>query len=187
MKLLNPLRRNICHLCCVDFFQFFLFCNSCNIEVFPTFIHPAFARILVVAVVEDVSRSVYWLIPANGGVSYSLPLFTSQVNGLVLLVIGGRSNAYCAFLTGLQYSVLPLNGRATSLTYAGHFLAFQVLLLELHIALEIYVVSFSNAKVVGSFRMARLNMFRRWSLKFLQPDIHRQPVVNFSEVLLFTE
>ena len=32
---------------------------------------------------------------------------------------------------------------------------------ELHIALEIYVVPFSNAKVVGSFRMARLNMFRR--------------------------
>ena len=33
--------------------------------------------------------------------------------------------------------------------------------LELHIALEIFVVPFSNAKVVGSFRMARLNMFRR--------------------------
>ena len=32
---------------------------------------------------------------------------------------------------------------------------------ELHIALEIYVVPFSYAKVVGSFRMARLNMFRR--------------------------
>ena len=32
---------------------------------------------------------------------------------------------------------------------------------ELHIALEIYVVPFSNAKVVGSFRMARLNMFLR--------------------------
>jgi hypothetical protein len=27
--------------------------------------------------------------------------------------------------------------------------------------LAIYVVPFSNAKVVGSFRMARLNMFRR--------------------------
>jgi hypothetical protein len=40
-------------------------------------------------------------------------------------------------------------------------LCFQVLPLELHIALEIYVVPFSNAKVVGSFRMARLNMFRR--------------------------
>ena len=32
-----------------------------------------------------------------------------------------------------------------------------------HIALEIYVVPFINAKVVGSFRMARLNMFRRTS------------------------
>jgi hypothetical protein len=66
-------------------------------------------------------------------------------------------------------------------------LGFHFPLKNCHIALEIYVVPFSNAKVVGSFRMARLNMFRRWSLKFLQPDIHRQPVVNFSEVLLITE
>jgi hypothetical protein len=40
---------------------------------------------------------------------------------------------------------------------------------ELHIALEIYVVPFSNAKVVGSFRMARLNMFRRKVLLKISP------------------
>ena len=40
-------------------------------------------------------------------------------------------------------------------------LGFHFPLKNCHIALEIYVVPFSNAKVVGSFRMARLNMFRR--------------------------
>ena len=44
-------------------------------------------------------------------------------------------------------------------------LGFLVLLRIGHIALEIYVVPFSNAKIVGSFRMARLNMFRRTSAK----------------------
>ena len=83
-----------------------------------------------------------------------------RLNGLVLLVIGGRSNAYCAFLAGLQYGATAQWLRCI-VHLCRSFLGFQVLLLELHIALEIYVVPFSNAKVVGSFRMARLNMFRR--------------------------
>ena len=83
-----------------------------------------------------------------------------RLNGFVLLVIGGRSNACCAFVSGLQYSVLPLNGCAASFTCAGHFLAFTSCFWITY-CLQIYVVPFSNAKVVGSFRMARLNMFRR--------------------------
>ena len=57
---------------------------------------------------------------------YRTPCLCSlrRLNGLVLLLIGGRSNACCAFLTGLQYSVLPLHGCAASFTCAGHFLAF---------------------------------------------------------------
>ena len=67
-----------------------------------------------------------WLIPANGRVSNMVAYFSRRrLNGLVLLVIGGRSNACCAFLAGLQYSVLPLIGCATSFTCAGHFLAFM--------------------------------------------------------------
>ena len=49
---------------------------------------------------------------------------------------------------------------AALFTIAACFLAFNYAL-EYLFALEIYVVPFSNAKVVGSFRMARLNMFRR--------------------------
>ena len=81
----------------------------------------------------------------------------------------------CGFGSAKDYALCPL-GAACLGSYCLSFEAsplpypllpdlcpscFQVLPLELHIALEIYVVPFSNAKVVGSFRMARLNMFRR--------------------------
>ena len=60
---------------------------------------------------------------------------------------------------------------------------------ELLTRLAIYVVPFSNAKVVGSFRMARLNMFRRWSgaAKNFSSLRTSREVVYFAEVLLFTE
>ena len=52
-----------------------------------------------------------------------------------------------------------------------------------HIALEIFVVPFSNAKVVGSFRMARLKRVPALKLK-ISPVFQ---IVNFAEVLLITE
>ena len=143
------------------FFIAFLFCNSCNIVAVSTCIHPAFARkfrlwqlwkmFLVLTI---------WLIPANGGVSYSLPLFPSLVNGLVLLVIGGRTMPTVPFSrawstrcyrssVALHRSLVPviswLSRPVPWITYC----------------LGDFVVPFSNAKVVGSFRMARLNVFRR--------------------------
>lgn len=127
MKLLNPLRRNRCHLCCVEFFIM-----SILFYCFPQYrghshilAYRLCPQIQVVAVVEDVSCSNY-MAYSGERVSIELPSLCSprRFNGLVLLVIGGRSNACCAFLTGLQYSVLPLNGCAASFTCAGHFLAF---------------------------------------------------------------
>ena len=107
------------------------------------------------------SFCLYGLFRRTGEYRKRQPIFSRRrFNGLVLLVIGGRSNAYCACPTGLQYSVLPLNGCAASFTCAGHFLAFTSCFWITY-CLQIYVVPFSNAKVVGSFRMARLNMFRR--------------------------
>ena len=106
-----------------------------------------------------------------------------RLNGLVLLVIGGRSNAYCAFsracstrcyrsMVALHRSLVPviswLSSPAPWITYC----------------LGDFVVPFSNAKVVGSFRMARLNMFRRKVLLKISPALQ---VVNFAEVLLITE
>ena len=81
---------------------------------------------MVVAEVEDVSCSNY-MAYSGERVSIELPSLCSprRLNGLVLLVIGGKFNAYCAFLAGLQYSVLPLIGCAASFTCAGHFLAFK--------------------------------------------------------------
>ena len=128
MKLLNPLRRNRCHLCCVDFFLiallfycfpqyrgiFHIFClllspvNTCCCSCgrcFLFLLYGLFRR-------TDEYRTLCLCSPC-------------RFNGLVLLVIGGRSNACCAVLTGLQYSVLPLNGCAASFTCAGHFLAFM--------------------------------------------------------------
>ena len=62
---------------------------------------------------------------------------------------------------GLARRALPLMQVARCSLLLLVLLGFLVLLRIGHIALEIYVVPFSNAKVVGSFRMARLNMFRR--------------------------
>ena len=58
---------------------------------------------------------------------------------------------------------------AALFTFAACFLAFNYAS-EYLFALEIYVVPFSNAKVVGSFRMARLNMFRRGTENFSSPS-----------------
>jgi hypothetical protein len=74
---------------------------------------------------------------------------------------GVPSKLHAPPLQQLPFTALSLRAKP--------FLGFQVLLLELHIALEIYVVPFSNAKVVGSFRMARLNMFRRKVLLKISP------------------
>ena len=113
------------------------------------------------AVVEDVSCSNCMAYSGEReSIEHGSLCSPRRLNGLVLLLIEGRSNAYCAFPTGLQYSVLPLNGcAASSLEPVISWLSCPAF--ESHIALEIYVVPFSNAKVVGSFRMARLNMFRR--------------------------
>ena len=59
------------------------------------------------------------------------------------------STRCCSSMVALHRSLVPVISWLSSPAF------------ELHIALEIYVVPFSNAKVVGSFRMARLNMFRR--------------------------
>ena len=133
-----------------------------NIEVFSTFLLAAFpCKYWLWQLWKMFLVLTVWLIPANGWVSKTAAYFSRHgLNGLVLHVIGGRSNACCAFLTGLQYSVLPLHGCAASFTCAGHFLAFMSCFWITY-CLQIYVVPFSNAKVVGSFRMARLNMFRR--------------------------
>ena len=112
------------------FFIAFLFCNSCNIVAVSTCIHPAFARKFRLWQLWKMFlvRTV-WLIPANGWLSNTAAYFSRlRFNGRVLLVIGGRSNAFYAFLTSLQYSVLPLNGCAASFTWAGLFLAFTLLL-----------------------------------------------------------
>ena len=164
MKLLNPLRRNRCHLCCVDFsysLSFWLLPQYRGI--FHIFTYRLCPQIQVVAVVEDVSCS-YCM--AYSGERMSIVPFCRcshrRFNGLVLLVIGGRSNE-C--LLCLSHGLAVLGATAQWLRcivrLCRSFLGFQVLPLELHIALEIYVVPFSNAKVGGSFRMARLNMFRR--------------------------
>ena len=114
-----------------------------------------------------------------------VPLFPSQVKWACAAC--NRRKISC--LLCLSHGLALLGATAQWLRCIVHlcrsFLGFQVLPLELHIALEIYVVPFSNAKVVGSFRMARPKHVPAQSgcLKFLQP----QEVVNFSEVLLFTE
>ncbi len=90
-----------------------------------------------------------------------VPLFPSQVKWACAAC--NRRKISC--LLCLSHGLALLGATAQWLRCIVHlcrsFLGFQVLPLELHIALEIYVVPFSNAKVVGSFRMARLNMFRR--------------------------
>ena len=98
-----------------------------NIEALSTFIHPASpCKYVLLQLWKMFLVQTIWLIPANGWVSNTVAYFSRRrFNGLVLLVIGGRSHAYCACLTGLQYSALPLNGCAASFTCAGHFLAFK--------------------------------------------------------------
>ena len=127
MKLLNPLHRNICHLCCVDFFHSLSFLLFSTISrYFPHFYLLLF---LVNTGCGSCGRCFLVFMPAFFGGRVIFVLFClcspRRLNGLVLLVIGGRSNACCAFLAGLQYSVLPLIGCATSFTCAGHFLAFM--------------------------------------------------------------
>ena len=64
---------------------------------------------------------------------------------------------------GLACRAQPLMQVATCSASAARPSWLSLTAPNCHIALEIYVVPFSNAKVVGSFRMARLNMFRRTS------------------------
>ena len=163
MKLLNPLRRNRCHLCCVDFFSYrHSFHLLLHIEVFPHFC-------LLLSLVNTCSCScgrcflfeLYGLFRRTGEYRTILPLFPSQVKWACTAC--NRRMIQCLLCRSCGLAVL--GATAPWLRCIVHlcrsFLGFQVLLLELHIALEIYVVPFSNAKVVGSFRMARLNMFRR--------------------------
>ena len=70
---------------------------------------------------------------------------------------------------GLARRKLPLMQVAMCSASAARPSWLSCTALNCHIALEIYVVPFSNAKVVGSFRMARLNMFRRKVLLKISP------------------
>ena len=127
MLILRTLRCIIASAVFHDFPQWAFFSTVFhNIEVFSTFIHPALARkFRLWQLWKMFLIRTIWLIPANGRVSNMVAFVPPRrLNGLVLLVIGGRSNAYCAVLAGLQYSVLPLIGCAASFTCAGHFLAF---------------------------------------------------------------
>ena len=117
---------------------------------------------MVVAVVEDVSCSN--CMAYSGEWMSIVPLCLCsrrRLNGLVLLVIGGKIQCLLCRSCGLAVLGATAQWLRCIVHLCRSFLGFHVLLLELHIALEIYVVPFSNAKVVGSFRMARLNMFRR--------------------------
>ena len=114
------------------------------------------------AVEEDVSYSNDMAYSGEReSIEHGSLLFPSQVEWSCAAC--NRRKIQC--LLCLSHGLAVLGATAQWLRYIVHlcrsFLGFQVLFLELHIALEIYVVPYSNAKVVGSFRMARLNMFRR--------------------------
>ena len=163
MKLLNPLRRNRCHLCRVDFF------HSLSFLLFSTISRYFSHFYLLLSLVNNGCGScgrcflfeLYGLFRRTGEYRTPKPLFPSQVKWACAAC--NRRKIQC--LLCLSHGLAVLGATAQWLRCIVHlcrsFLGFQVLLLELHIALEIYVVPFSNAKVVGSFRMARLNMFRR--------------------------
>ena len=138
-----------------------LFCNSCNIEVFSTFC-------LLLSLVNTGCGScgrcflfeLYGLFRRTDEYRTLVPLFPSQVKWACAACNRRKIQCLLCFSHGLAVLGLPLNGCAASFTCAGHFLAFKSCFWITY-CLQIYVVPFSNAKVVGSFRMARLNMFRR--------------------------
>ena len=136
MKLLNPLRRNICHLCCVDFFHslsFLLF--SAISRYFPHL------YILLPPVNSGCGSCgryflflLYGLFRRTSEYRTPKPLFPSQVKWACAAC--NRRKIQC-FLC-LSHRLAVLGSTAQWLRCIVHlcrsFLGFQVLLLELHIA-----------------------------------------------------
>ena len=107
------------------------------------------------------SFCLYGLFRRTGEYRTLLPLFPLQVKWVCAACNRRKIQCFLCLSCGLAVLGSTAHRLRCIVHLCRSFLGFQVLLLELHIALEIYVVPFSNAKVVGSFRMARLNMFRR--------------------------
>ena len=139
MKLLNPLRRNICHLCCVDFFHSLSFLLFSTISrYFPHFC-------LLLSPVNTCCCScgrcflfeLYGLFRRTGEYRTLVPLFPSQVKWACAAC--NRRKIQCSLC--LSRGLAVLGATAQCLCCIVHlcrsFLGFQVLLLELPIALAI--------------------------------------------------
>ena len=121
------------------FFQFFLFCNSCNIEVFSTFLLTAFpCKYVLLQLWKMFLVLTVWLIPANGWLSNTTAyFFPSQVKWVCAAC--NRRKIQC--LLCRSHGLAVLGATAPWLRYIVHlcrsFLGFHVLLLNYILPLDL--------------------------------------------------
>ena len=132
MKLLNPLRRNRCHLCCVDFFHSLSFLLFSTISrYFPHFcILLSLVNTCCCSCGRCFSFCLYGLFRRTGEYRTLLPLFPSQVEW----ACATRNRRKIQCILCLSHGLAVLGATAPWLRCIVHlsrsFLGFQVLLLN---------------------------------------------------------